>query len=99
MRIASESTWPATAAAWAVAACVSVAVFILSVIDGRVMQATLSLFAAVLFSACVFMALSIGSRLEAADGMVTEVRCLRLKRPGIEKHGEEIRPKAKMPKG
>ncbi|MDR1403972.1 MAG: hypothetical protein LBJ20_00150 [Candidatus Methanoplasma sp.] len=99
MRITSERTWQAAAAASAAAACISGAVFVLSAAGGETVRAALSLSALILFAACAFLAMNTGPKLEAAGRADTEVRCLRLKRPGIEKREDEIKPKAKMPKG
>ena len=97
MRARSGETWPIVMAVTAAAAAISAAVFTLSVIDGNMILAAISVASMILFTACAATARTIRSRTSEMESTGEEVKCLKLKKAGIEGRSEEIVPKGKMP--
>lgn len=95
----SEKIWTAVLIISILAACISAAAVLLSVIDGEMLQVALSAISAILFVSSAILAAKIRSKVISAEEPDDEVECLRLKKPGIERSDDErIVPKGKMPK-
>ncbi|MCL1979108.1 MAG: hypothetical protein FWG60_02995 [Methanomassiliicoccaceae archaeon] len=90
--------WTMITAAAAVAAGISAVMAVFSVIGGNMILAVISGISMVLLAASSFLAWTIRSKISEMEQADEEVRCLKLKTPGIERREEEIVPKGKMPK-
>jgi len=97
MRIRPEETWLIVAIISAVAAIISAAMAVLSAAGGSTVHATISVVSLILFSVCTAEAWTIRYRISKMEDIDEEILCLRLKRAGVERYGEEIVPKGKMP--
>ena len=98
MRPPSVETWTAVAIAAATAAGISAAMAGFSLMGGNTILAIVSGISLIILAMCSFSAWTVRSRISLMKEPEEEVRCLKLKRPGIERRGEEIVPKGKMPK-
>ena len=98
MKMRHENIWLIVAAGSATAAAISVVEIALSIDSGNTILAVISAASLALFAVCAVTALTIRSRLLKAEKADEEVKCLRLKKPGIEVRSEEIVPKGKMPR-
>jgi len=99
MRPPSGSVWRIAAAAFAAAACIFAVLLLLSVTGGNMLWAGLSGALVILSVAFSVSAWTMGSRAAKLEEIYGRIRCMRLKKPGIERtHSDEIVPKGKMPK-
>jgi len=97
MRIPSGRIWLIVVAASAAAMALSAVAVALSVSSGNAALAVISALSLGLFTACVVAAWIIMIKTSKAEAIEEEVKCLKLKKAGIERHCEEIVPKGKMP--
>ena len=87
------------AAACAAAACAFLVLLMLSAAAGNILWAAMSGALLMITAAFSISAWTMGSRAVRLEEFYGRIRCLRLKKPGIERtHSEEIVPKGKMPK-
>ena len=98
MKTRSDNIWLTVTAGSAVAAAISAVEAILSIDNGDLILAVISMASLTLFAICAITAWNIRSRLSTEEKADEEVKCLRLKKPGIERRSEEIVPKGKMPR-
>lgn len=91
--------WSAVMAISIAAALISAVATIFAVRGDDTLHTILLLAAMVLFVACAIFARMLGSKMDKMQEGDDEVKCMRMKKPGIEKADEEeIVPKGKMPK-
>ncbi|MCL2147815.1 MAG: hypothetical protein FWH47_00525 [Methanomassiliicoccaceae archaeon] len=94
MRVRPEASLLAAAAVFAVGAAACAAMAYMSAADGNAARAAVSAVSLAVLAACAASALLFRARLSALNGVREDVKCLRLKRPGLERaHEDEITPK------
>ncbi|MDR0309256.1 MAG: hypothetical protein LBH88_00650 [Candidatus Methanoplasma sp.] len=83
----------------AVAVSVSAAAAVLSIAGGDMVLTSISVISLVAFVLCLIYANALRIKIDGMKKAEEEVRCLRLKKPGIENAHDEIYPKTGSPGG
>ena len=97
MKVWHEGTWPIITIISAAVAVISAVIMVLSAFGGSTINAIISAASFILFAACAAEALVIRSKISKIENADEEVRCMRLKKAGVERCDNEIVPKGKMP--